>query len=488
MSQKIVTALSFGGMIALHPMAVFADVTAEQLWAHWNNPSNDGVSIAAGQVDTSTDGMTLTDVTLSFSVEDTGATATLGGMTLTNQSNGSVLVTLPDTTPVNVTLTPSDAPVTEAAATLNSTEFVLTLSGTAEQPDLDLGAVLMALTVDSVTQEGEPLDASFALNFGDVTGTLTGLTSDLSAPADLTLDVGEYGLDMAMTDPDSSAEISSQSQFANFAFNAHIEAIDPDIFLPVLQGKMTFGSGQSSTTTTVPEIGTMSSSASSQSAEAQIAITEARATYEGTAQGLEMSFTDPRIPVGTVGGQAEAIDFMLSLPAAPADDLQRADLVFDLNGLTLDDSVWSTFDSDAALPRDPANLRLALEADMEFTSLAMLEQPSPELPIRNLRITDLHLSFAGVEADATGSFMLPETPMSPEGIPNTPAGSIEARATGVIGLLGKLGEAGLVDPEQLMGAQMMLGMFATFGENDTLTSKIETAEDGSVLINGTQIK
>jgi hypothetical protein len=69
-----------------------------------------------------------------------------------------------------------------------------------------------------------------------------------------------------------------------------------------------------------------------------------------------------------------------------------------------------------------------------------------------------------------------------------PQGSLDLQAKGVNGLLDKLQAMGLVPEDQMMGARMMLGMFATVVGDDELTSKLEVNEAGGVLVNGQQIR
>ena len=52
----------------------------------------------------------------------------------------------------------------------------------------------------------------------------------------------------------------------------------------------------------------------------------------------------------------------------------------------------------------------------------------------------------------------------------------------------KLVAAGLVPQEQLMGAQMMIGMFAKPNGDDAFTSEVEVSGDGQVLVNGQRMR
>ena len=58
------------------------------------------------------------------------------------------------------------------------------------------------------------------------------------------------------------------------------------------------------------------------------------------------------------------------------------------------------------------------------------------------------------------------------------------------GLLDKLGAAGLVPAEQMMGVKMMLQMFAKADPQnpELLTTELEFNEQGQIFANGQQVK
>ena len=74
------------------------------------------------------------------------------------------------------------------------------------------------------------------------------------------------------------------------------------------------------------------------------------------------------------------------------------------------------------------------------------------------------------------------------GVP-APTGTIDLKAVGVNGLLDKLMAMGLVPEDQMMGARMMLGMFAKVveGQPDTMTSNVEF-KDKHLFVNGMQLQ
>ena len=178
--------------------------------------------------------------------------------------------------------------------------------------------------------------------------------------------------------------------------------------------------------------------------------------------------------------------------------------------LTLTDSVWGLFDANNALPHDPANLEVDLAgtvkvlrdffdtstldaaARMEDPNLTdderaalMEEMMAPPADVREVTINKVALDLMGAKADVTGKLAAPET-----GDMQTPVGTISGKFEGVNALLDKLGAAGLVPAEQMMGVKMMLQMFAKADPQnpELLTTELEFNEQGQIFANGQQVK
>jgi hypothetical protein len=67
-------------------------------------------------------------------------------------------------------------------------------------------------------------------------------------------------------------------------------------------------------------------------------------------------------------------------------------------------------------------------------------------------------------------------------------GAIDLTLTGANKLMDNLVAAGLVPEDQIMGARMMLGLFAVPTGDDAMASKIEFKEDGGIYANGQRIQ
>ena len=105
-----------------------------------------------------------------------------------------------------------------------------------------------------------------------------------------------------------------------------------------------------------------------------------------------------------------------------------------------------------------------------------------------MRVTlnDVSINAVGAQAKFSGELTAPEG----GDMTTAPVGEISGELTGVNALLDTLGAMGLVPQDQMMGAKMMLTMFAkpVEGQPDKLQTKLEFREGGSIFANGQQVK
>ena len=115
----------------------------------------------------------------------------------------------------------------------------------------------------------------------------------------------------------------------------------------------------------------------------------------------------------------------------------------------------------------------------------MPEGPQPPMPVK-VSINDVTLKAVGAEAHLKGELNAPEGGDMMAG----PVGQIDGQFTGVNALLDSLGALGLIPEDQMMGARMMLAMFAkpVEGDPNKLETKLEFREGGSIFANGQQVK
>ncbi|MFN3274765.1 MAG: DUF2125 domain-containing protein [Paracoccus sp. (in: a-proteobacteria)] len=179
--------------------------------------------------------------------------------------------------------------------------------------------------------------------------------------------------------------------------------------------------------------------------------------------------------------------FGLVLPMLADEAEQPFGLTYRIGGLTLDDALWSIFDPEAKLPRDPANLDI--DIDGQAVLVADLMDPEaveaedmPFLP-RSLTVNRMSLDAVGASAEVTGALTFGDDPTQP-------VGSITGNFTGIDALMDTMVAMGLLPQEQLMGTRMMMAMFArpVDGDANRLRTEMEFREDGSIFANGQQVK
>lgn len=252
---------------------------------------------------------------------------------------------------------------------------------------------------------------------------------------------------------------------------------------------------------------------SSEGGSLTFGMSKAGLSYSGgsKASEFEMSLADLPFPFN-YAVDSSAFDF--TFPVSKSEEAQPFTLSYALTGLTLGDGIWNLFDPESKLPRDPANLAIDLEGmglvqqnlfdptlgqQMQEQAEQATEDaekaegetdtaesaPMPPVPFlpQSLKIKNVSIDAVGAQADLTGDLTFPEGAQAP-------LGKISGDFNGINALLDKLVEAKLLPQEQVMGARMMMTMFAkpVEGQEDQLQSEIEFKEDGSILANGQRIK
>ena len=131
---------------------------------------------------------------------------------------------------------------------------------------------------------------------------------------------------------------------------------------------------------------------------------------------------------------------------------------------------------------------LAMRLDVSSaTQMAALGEAPPG-EIHSLVVTELRANVAGAALTGAGSFTFDNTDLTTfEGVP-APTGKIDLKLIGGNGLMDKLVAMGLLSEEDVMGARMMLSMFANAGPGeDELNSTLEFKDKG-FFANGQQLQ
>jgi len=228
----------------------------------------------------------------------------------------------------------------------------------------------------------------------------------------------------------------------------------------------------------------------------QIKLDEDGLDYGGTTGAFDVAMTIAEVPF-PIAFAGESVEARMMLPLLKSEAMQQAALKMVLNGVTIDEALWSLFDPEAQLPRDPMTLAVDLGADtsvlFEFLDIrAIMGGVDPgDLPIKANRVTlnNLTLAAAGAELTGQGAFAIDYDDMTTfDGMP-----ALEGEASfvlkGFYELIDKLTALGLITSEDAMGTNMLIGMFFTPEERSyVLTSEIEVKKTGEVLANGQRLR
>jgi len=508
-----------------------ADITADELWSVWQNQATQfGNSISAEAISTGT-GLTLTNITNSFSIEAVTLTSIIDEVTMTNQPDGSVAITVADGLTYRVTgIEGGDAP---DAVTLRFAiaGFSGTASGSARNLTLTSGFDQIALTdisFDGIDPSEVPdMDYTLTLDGYNTTATydftdpaLTGFTSSASLGAfTLALDAfepaGSSGATPAQPVPQQPApgkqvtEAPAPTSGGGGGGNGEAH-LDIDLANLDATAAGTIPRGVVSTTLESLPAGTsvngemsytsanvafmfqdgrdmLDVSASNEGGSIGFGFSNDAISYALAANGVSMSVAAADLPF-PIAATAESTGMTIDIPLSRQDQPSPFAAAIAYRGVSVDESLWAMVDPGRAVPRTPATVVVDLTGMVQLFVDIMLLNPedmtAPPGELRSMTLNELQVSFGGADLTGTGDVTFAPGQMMP-----MPVGSVDLRLTGANGLIQSLSNGGLLPPEQAGMARGMLGMFAIPGASaDSFTSSIEFGPGGSITANGVPLQ
>jgi hypothetical protein len=222
------------------------------------------------------------------------------------------------------------------------------------------------------------------------------------------------------------------------------------------------------------------------------AFTENDFQYNYTAGAGNVSVASPTIPFPVnigFGGLAFDIKFPLKTSDAPV----PFTFLMKMQEFTLPPEVWGMMDPTGQLPQDPATLVIdtagSIRLLQDFTASPTPGEVPPPPELHSLSIREMQLKMVGADLTGNGDLTFDLTDTTTFGGVPAPTGALNFQLVGGNGLLDKLAAMGLVPEDQLMGARMMMGMFATMATDgsDSMTSTVEFKNKG-LFVNGQQLQ
>lgn len=494
-------------LLALAAGPALAQVTAQQVWDDWKAQMSvygeTGITIGSESYEGGV--LTVTDLGFDVAGED-GSTATgvLAELVLTENGDGTVSVSMSEEYPIAIS-TPADpetgSEASEVALVLRQAGLDLTVSGEAGALVYDLSADRYAIELDSVVEGGVETPAEGLLAFNDVSGSYTSTVGEMR---DVAYDLAAATMDVLIdaTNPDDGARFMLSGKVDGISTQATMTlpldpAADPEMMMMngmAMDGGYTTAGGSYIFEVTDPESGVTSGTVTTQGSTLDLAASKDAVRYGSSVTGVAVEATSAAMPMPLTLSLAE-LGMTFEMPLSRSEAPAPWALGVNLSGLALDEQIWAMFDPQGMLPRDPATVAIDLTgtATLLFDltdpaqAEAMAASPMPAR-VESVNLNELTIAFGGAQVTGSGAFTLDndDTTTIP-GMPK-PTGAVDLQLNGVNGLLDALTAMGLLPEEQVMGARMMLGAFATPVGDDQLTSRIEFTEDGQILANGQRLQ
>ena len=489
-------------MTLMGSTASIADVTSQEVWNDWYNyMTSYGYEVTVSPEVTS-DSVIVDGMKMSMPLPDNGGTinVNLGKISFKDNGDGTVSVMLSDISPLTISAN------NDFSVSLNYdiSDMSMVVSGSAEDMTYTYSAPQMALSIADLVVDGEKLDdAKLDIVLTNLSGTsnskmegLRKLAQNFTAEKltyDFALAEPNNG-DFSMTIKGSMADLAGKfdsSIPAEMDFSKMADALDSGF---ASGGTLSWGAGGYDFASS--ERGnSVTGSSSSESGSLTFALSRDALNYAGTAKGTKASFTSSDLPFPVEITSAESV-FNLLMPAGPSDEPKDYNFTLKMIDFNVNDMIWSMADPTGKLPHDPATVVLDLNGkgnwfiDIMNPEEAAANSEKFDVPgeLHSLELKDLQLKVAGADLTGNGAFTFNNDDLETfDGIP-APSGELNLKLVGGNALMDNLVAMGLLPEDQAMGVRMMMGLFAVASGEDTLTSKIEVKEDGSVLANGQRLQ
>jgi len=495
MTPRTSAAVSSALALLLTSTAASADVTAEQVWEAWTKQySAYGYTLSDAGTRREGDTLVVSDLLLKQEVDGSRFDMTVPEVRLRELGDGTVEVTASQEIKAIAAAKVEDRPEMSMDIAIRQADAVTIVSGTPEALSYAVTAPEMVVELDQSPVEGET--ATPVKVWVSVQGT-TGeyrVTGTGPQQIDSNFRVSGVRFTASGADPESGGTFTLEGQVSDLKLEGATTAPEGVNFedLPAalaagakVSANATYGASSMSIEAMQAEE-TTKIDATAQSGRFTFALSPNQALYNVSALGETFEMSSAQMPF-PVSGQIESVNFDLAVPLAAAEEPQPFVGKIGLVGLTVSDQLWSMFDPQAVLPRDPATLIIDLVGKakpmMALYSPEAAAAPMPPVELDSLKINEIRLALAGAELSGTGDLSF----QNGGGMP-MPLGAIDLNLVGGKGLMDKLVTMGLMPQDQAMFAQMMLGLYAVSTGEDAMSSKIEFKEGGQILANGQRIQ
>lgn len=485
----------------LAAMPAFA-ITPEEVWKSWQDLSASyGQTVTTESVEQDGDNIVVTGLVILQ--EDTGAKVEgrLDQVTFADNGDGTVAVTLSDSFPMTMTITEEGSEPVTIGMTIRQPGMQILASGDAANAKYDFTAPEFSVALESIEGvEAEAVSLTAEAKVANMSGSYVFAGPEDRRTLDSTFAAESLNLTVAGKDLDPSpaeGEEATPSDFNIVVSMADLAGATKGTFLSaammqdfqaaLASGFETQGSFSAGATTydlTLTEAkGVTSMTGTGESSSISVAMGKDSFNYGGGAKNVAMTLNTPEIPFPDMKLTYAEAAFNLLVPVAKSETPGDFAFLTKLVDLTISDELWGIFDPGAVLPRDPATIIIDAQGKARVTAditdpEAMATGAAPG-ELHALDINELRASAAGAELTGTGSFTFDNTDLETFGGMPAPTGKLDLKLMGGNGLMQKLVTLGFLSEEDVMGANMMLSMFANPGPGeDELSSTLEFKDKG----------
>lgn len=508
--MRILSCLGSTSVIALTLTAqqAFAEVTGPDVWAAYvayyeaTGAQVIGTPETAGSVTEVADPVLLYRFPFGFAT----VRLVLPTVTFSDQSDGSVAMSYPETFDVTIEVDVPDQGSGTGVLTVTQDNYVGSVSGDPDALVINYAADRLQLALKELTfPDSEELTFQGQVLSEGYRGTSTiAVGEDLVS---LTSDVVTEAADIAYVMESPTGDLMTQtSEYGQAAYQTQTALPKGGTSLFALSKALTDGAFVNVTSqvdgNTTNAVNTLGGEViSDQTTVTGPSVTELRVNVDGlhvASEVGESSFNmlmPDMVPVPIEGALAAA-SATYTFPLLPRETAQDIVLKLGLTDLTLSEEIWALFDPAAEMPRDPASLNIDIvgsvisEIDwLDFANLeSQLDQPVPPITPEQITINDLSLSAIGASAQGSGAFILDLTDLETfDGFPR-PEGAANLAVSGANGLLDRLTSTGLLGPDEAGMARLGMGFIARSTGADSFETDLEVNAEGQVFVNGQRMR
>lgn len=477
-------------------------VTPDEVWQNWQDLSASyGQTVATESVVQDGSDIVVTGLTITQSEEGATVESRIDQVTFGDNGDGTVRITMSDSVPVTMTFPDESGNPVTVGIKLDQPGLEIVASGDAAATRYDFTAPEVTLALDRVEGvEAEAVNLTAEAKIANLAGNYLfggpaeARTLDSAFSAD-SLNLTVAGKDMDPSPAEGEAAGPSDMNFvlavADLSGKSTGTILSPAMmadFQAALAAGFAataeFVTGSTTYSLDVTDAtGQTKLSGTGGSAAFNFAMADDTVTYGSSSKDVEMTFTVPEIPFPDMKLSFAEAAFNFKAPIAQTEEPADFAVLTKLVDLRIADEIWGMFDPGAVLPREPATVVIDAKGKAKVTSdlsnpEAMAEGAVPG-ELHALDVTEIRASLAGAELTGAGAFTFDNTDFVTFGGVPAPTGKLDLKLLGGNALMEKLVTLGVLSQEDVMGANMMLSMFANPGPGeDEFNSTLEFKDKG----------